>query len=331
MDRRISIRAHVALACSVLLAACSDPLSSQAPLQDQPAEPGQVLVADPAGRMVVAEVDGVPVYEDCVATQAAALGPSPSAAPEAVRQAALEECIHFELLAQQAAKRGLASDPEVAWTRKTEVVRRLIDADFVARFPDPDSMDRALLEQAYQELRSQYVRPEIRHTAHAWVPLEENEPEGSPRDQAAEALARELYQALKDERDLPADELFRVADELAGEREIKHEGPFRFARASRLAESFIEATFALPEPGMVSSPVRSHVGWHVILLTRIDPEVNVSLEEAKPELFEVQRRRQFMVWLSQLTQSARIQIDEDSLARLQKAEEQERFAQPVSP
>ena len=272
---------------------------------------------------MVAEVNGLPVYDDCVATQAAANGLD--------RRAGLEECIAFELLAQEAAARGLASDPEVRRTKKTESVRRLIQAAFVSRYPDPESMDRSLLEEAYDELRNQrYARPEVRHVVHALFKLE-NEPEGTPEDQAAEALIREIYEAAKDTRSSSHEEFVRIAEEIAGDQEILTEGPFPLHRNSSLAKSFIEATFALPDAGMVSPPVRSHVGWHVILLTRIDPELNVSLEEAKAELFQYQRARLYTDWVSRLAAEARILVDEAVLAWLQENEDRERFAEPMSP
>lgn len=315
------------------MAAAIPACGGEAPAQDQPVEPAESPplaehllanpVADPAGRTVVAEINGVPVYDDCVATQAAAHGLD--------RRAGLDECIAFELLAQEAAARGLAADPEVRRSQKTEAVRRLIDAAFVSRYPDPEAMDRALLEEAYDKLRSQrYFRPEVRYTAHALARLE-NEPEGTPADQAAEALARAIYEAVKDLRDLSPEEFFRIAEETAGEQAILNEGPFPLHRTSNLAKSFIEATFALPGTGMVSPPVRSHVGWHVILLTRIDPELNVSLEEAKAELFQYQRARLYMDWVAGLFQGTRILVDEAALAWLQENEDRERFADPSSP
>lgn len=327
MSPRPAIRAGAALCWATLLVACRDPSAPRPGAGAGPGErasgPGTALLADPAGRLVVAEVDGAPVYGDCVATQ--------MAAHEIDREHALRECIRFELLAQEAGRRGLAGHPDVRWAQRVEIVRHLIDTDFVARFPNPDSMDRALLEEAYAQLIKQYVRPELRHVAHAWVPVDESEPPGSARDQAARALAGEIHAALENRRDLAAEELFETAESVAGDREVEHEGTFSLHRQSRLAESFIEATFALPGPGMVSPPVRSHIGWHIVLLTQIDPEVNVSLDEAKPELFEVQRKRQFLAWLSRLVDDSSIRIDDTVLARVQESEEQERFAAPVSP
>ena len=70
------------------------------------------------GRVIVARVNDRPVFADCVEHQARAHGID--------RRAALEECIDFELLAQEAEARGLASHPDAVAVRKREAVRKLL-------------------------------------------------------------------------------------------------------------------------------------------------------------------------------------------------------------
>lgn len=304
------------------LVACGAPDPGEAPgkAPAAPAAPDRALpVAAPAGRAVVAEVNGAPVYEDCVAIQAAAHGID--------RRAALDQCIDFELLAQEAARRGLAADPEVQWTRKAESVRRLIDDAFLARYPDPDSVDPSQLQPIYDQHRIRYQRPELRETVYARAPAAEAEhPAGSPGDVAARALMEEVHAALAGRRDVTAEDLeqaARAADP-AATVEVARVRPFH--RQGAIVKPFLDATFAIPEAGMVSPPVRTSWGWDVILLARIHPAVDMSIDEVKPELFEILRRRLYTQWVEGLVERADTRIHEDVLARMQAAEDRGRFA-----
>lgn len=300
--------------------ACGGETGRPQPEADAPA----VLPVAPAGgRVVVAEIDGTPVYDDCVAAELRAQG---AAGPDE-RRAALAQCIDFELLAQEAARRGLAAHPEVRRAQKIESVRRLIDEAFTRRYPDPSSVDRAQLEALYRELRLRYVRPEYRDTAYLRHPVAIAEhPEGSPADVAAREVMQRLYAAVADRRGMTFAELQEIAAGVVGDAPLEKSDEQPFERQSRVVKPYLDATFAIPEPGMVSPPFRTPWGWDIVFLQALHPAVNTSLEEATGELFEIVRRRLYAQWVAGLRETARIQLDEAALARLQAAEEQARFA-----
>lgn len=301
--------------------ACGAPGAGEEPGQRPgPAATDLALpVAAPAGRAVVAEVDGLPVYEDCVATQAAAHGID--------SRAALDQCVAFELLAQEAARRGLAADPEVRRVRKTEAVRRLIDEAFLARYPDPDSVTPAQLQPIYDQHRLRYQRPELRETVYARAPAPEAEhPEGSPGDLAAREAMEKLHAALAGRRDVTAELLEQTASDLAPGASVEVARVRPFHSRDAIVKPFLEATFAIPETGMVSPPVRTQWGWDVILLASVRPAVDMSIDDVKSELFEILRRRLYHEWVESLAERADTRIHEDVLARMQAAEDRARFA-----
>jgi hypothetical protein len=280
-------------------------------------------VAPAAGRVIVAEVDGAPVYDDCVAAQARARGLD---GPDG-RRAALAACIDFELLAQEAARRGLAAHPEVRRAQKTESVRRLIDEAFAARYPDPSSVDRAQLEAIYREFQLRYVRPAYRDTGYLRYPVAiADHPEGSPADLAARAFMQRVHAGLADRRDITATDLQQIATEAAGDAPLEIGDLQPIHRQDRIVEPYLTATFAIPAVGMVSPPFRTEWGWDIVLLEDIHAAVNTPLDEVAGELFQILRRRLYMQWVAALRQPARIQLDEAALARLQATEEQARFA-----
>jgi hypothetical protein len=91
------------LLCLVIVACGSPnppptPVGPPAAIEAQRASPDDVIVA---------QVNGRPVWGSCVAIQAKRTG--------ATRDAALRQCVDFELLAQSAEKRGFATNPDVVF------------------------------------------------------------------------------------------------------------------------------------------------------------------------------------------------------------------------
>ena len=302
-------------------AACSEkPGPDEARDQAAAAAAPAALPVPPAnGRMVVAEVNGVPVYDDCVATQAAAHALD--------RRAALDECIAFELLAQEAERRGLAAHPEVRRAQKNESVRRLIDQEFLARYPDPSSMPRIQLEALHRELALRYRRPEFRETSYVRVPVPEKEhPPGSPKDAEARALIERVHASLAGRRNLTTKEVQQAMADVLGERKMESADVHPIHARDRIVAPYLAATFAIPEPGMVSPPFRTQWGWDIVLLRKIHPAVNKTVDDAKDELFEILRRRLYQQWVASLVARARTEIHENALDRLQAADERARFA-----
>lgn len=296
---------------SPVLGACGD--DTVAP-RTSPVDDHAFLVAAPGDRVVVAEVDGVPIYDDCVARQAAT--------HQGDRQAALDDCIGFELLAQEAQRRGFRDHPAVIRTGKDERVRRLMDEHIADRFPDPEGTDRAILQALYDRVRDQrYYHPVFRTAVHARAPARKKE-EGTPRDLAARALADEIHRALADRRGLTAQAFREAATEIAGERTIELGEEFAFPRrptprSKGAVESYAAATFAIPEVGQISPPTRTRWGWDVILLVAIRPEIDTPLDDVKEELFVYSRRETYVHWVKGLLERASIKRFPDALAAWQ--------------
>jgi len=275
------------------------------------------LDEEAAGRLVVAEVDGRPIYGDCVATQAAA--------HHLDVHAALDECISFELLAREAERRGYASRPEVLEARRNEAARAFIDHDFAPTMAGPDDVPMSEVTAFYQQYRDQlYVHPEWRTSYHVLARLPFKTPVDTPQDRQAHALIDEIDAAITDRRDLDAAELERIARQVAGERKLTiEEVPGRLRES--LDPAYRDALYALPaRPGALSRPVRSAFGWHLILLTGIEPPLDLTVEQAaadiRGKIFEAVRRRAFQRWVAGFVKGP-AWVDEGELARLAAADQ----------
>lgn len=315
------------------LLGCSDSASNQDKAEAPRDGSHALLVAEASGRIQVAEVNGVPIHDDCVVMQAQALGVD--------RQEALAQCIDFELLAQAAQARGKAGDADVRWAMKTEAVRRLLDTEIRAPLPAPDKVDRKLMEAAYKKIEPRIHIPEIRYLAHVLAPFPEDEPPGTPADVAARALAQDIHAALAGRRDLTTDEFIRVAKEVAGDRALgpmdektktfKREEFKIVPKHPGIHEAFSDATFAIAEVGTVSQPTRTHVGWHLILLTRIEPEKNANVDQAAELVLSYLQTERYQALVARLRPGVQVDVDEDALIRLQAAEDALRFTPSESP
>lgn len=331
-SRAIAIAALLA-ALSWVPAACGDAgdagdgagpgAGSSAPVTHTPDPAGPILAA-PQGRQVVAEVDGVPVYDDCVRIQAEAHGLD--------ARAALSECIDFELLAREAERRGYRRHPAVLAAEKNESVRRLLDADIVAPMPSVESVPREDLEAAYQRLRKYIYAPERRSIFHVYAAFEtRNAPPGSDDDVRARELAQAISAALIEERGVTPERLLDTARQVAAGRAIgpvdKNTNEFRrevfwvYINKPDLPYDFSQAVFEIPEPGRVSRPTRSLFGWHVTLFLESEAPRMASVDQAAEWLFQRLRLERYEAMVERLSKDVAIQVDEEALARLHEADD----------
>jgi hypothetical protein len=125
---------------------------------------------------LVAQVNGRPVWASCVAAATNALDAA------TVRAKALDECIAFELLAQEADKRALADDAEVIDATRTALVNRLVETGFEQRYAKPDDLGEPMTKW-FRDNSWRMHRPELRGSAYLRVtgPDDEARPRSWPR------------------------------------------------------------------------------------------------------------------------------------------------------
>lgn len=251
-------------------------------------------LATPAGPddVVVARVNGRPVWGSCVAGQARGRG-------LAIR-AALADCIDLEVAAQEAERRGLAADPEVAEEAERAMVARFVDREFTARVRSPADLPRSFVEGVMTKHEWRLARDEYRGSFYARVeaPIE-TVPRGSPADVAAEKIARDAYATLAGRRDLFPRDVEAALRAAAGPAAQLTFASFPGTTGDNVQAYYREALFAIGALGEVSPPARGPYGWDLVLWTTTLPALTQTREEVLAQLWPAMRQRHFLDWAAQ--------------------------------
>ena len=283
----------------------------------------EVSLEQAAGeRQVVARVDGVPVYEDCVANQAIEAGLD--------RRAALSACIDIELLVAEARRRGFAADPEVAATGERETVRALLDREFYAGFQGPEDVTVADVRDIWGKgLKNHFNRVEHRSVFYCRAenpdPKTRKTPPKSDADRRARKVADAIFARVRGRVGLTPDELVQICRATGAEvgGALISTGKFTgFPKVGRAVPEFAIPSFKIPEVGVVSPPARTPWGYDLILLTEIIEARKTSFEEALPQIrewmfddprYEGYRRFRFDRWLAPLMREHSIERFDENL------------------
>ena len=272
-----------------VLAACGGASEPASPASARAASP--IATQNGPGDTIVAQVNGRPVWASCVAAQGGALARDAAGIDAAaLRARALDECIAFELLAQEADKRGLTDAAEIVDATRTALVNRVIEVGFERRYATAEDLGERFTTW-FRDNAWRMHRPELRGSAYLRVV--------GPDDQAR-PVAQALYDQLAERTGLFAFDLKPLAKRTAGGPPIEYAVVGDKGR-SELEPSYRETLFAIPEVGRVAPPVKTPWGWDVILWTGGLPPKETTRDELVADAFPDLRRSMFPVWVAQVT------------------------------
>lgn len=285
-----------AITVAIVAVSCGGPTAPPAPVG---APASLIATAASANDAVVAQINGRPVWASCVTAQAERAQRS--------RDAALAECIDFELLAQTAEQRGLATNGDVVAKTKTAMVNRVIASMYEDGFTRPEQFgsawDRIL---AKTKLASRWKHVEYRASSYVRVDLD---PKATKeQDDHARAVAEKVAAALVGERGLLGPQLVAIAEPIAGDVKLSHEEVPLF-RVGALDPPYADALFAIPEIGRASPAVRTKFGWDVIVWTGVEPETSPSPDELVAKLLPDVKQLYFNTWVETVAQRLGLHVE----------------------
>jgi hypothetical protein len=287
-------------ALAVLLAGCGSSTPATAPV----GPPASIVATDPTP--VVAHVNGRPVYASCVEAQ--------GTAHHLAARAALDECIAFELMAQEADRRGLARDHEVVLATKRALVSRVLQLEFEDGLQDP-----AAFGDAWPQFLKKYdwhVRHgEYRASAYVRIPVAA----GAPPDADAKAheLADRIATTLAPERGLLGDHLRAIAENITGpltrpcakETTVPCWDSLDAYRVDGLEAAYGQALFAIREPGRATGAVRTEWGWDVIVWTEDVPAAAPTQAELERKMLPEFKQWYLGVWAHAIELDLHVKIE----------------------
>jgi peptidyl-prolyl cis-trans isomerase C len=281
--------------CLVLLAACH----SAAP-EHRGRFPTPLVAPAAESDDVVASVDGRPIRASQVATQARAAGQT--------AKEALQSLVDAEVLAGEAARRGLDADPEAQEAAEAAAVRRLLHTGFETEVTPanvPTSWVRKIYDQNEKTLNHD-VEVDV------WHILIDARGLDAEKKAQARATAEDIARRAKSVHDLAA--FKALAD---GVPRARYEHVVTERDGWTVREFSHPAFEQLHNPGDVSSVIETKYGYHVMYLVGMVPPRRTTLAEAEPELrkgaFPEFQKPELVRWCERLAGGHEISVHPERL------------------
>jgi peptidyl-prolyl cis-trans isomerase C len=221
----------------------------------------------------------------------------------------LDSLIRFEVLAKEAARRGLDKDPEVVRTMKQVMIQKLMRDELDAKIT-ADTVTDAEMKAYYDANLADYVKPEeVRVSA---IIIKNR----AQAERVAIEARGEAGKTNKGFRDLVGRYSQDEDSKLRG-GDLRYLDP----AAKDVPAPVVKAAFALATPGDVSGPVDAGNGaWYVLKQTGRRRSMTRSFEDAKPairsKLFRDKRMTAQKDFVDVLKTKAKIEVDEANLAKV---------------
>ncbi len=285
----------------LIIAGCSNNGAVQVPLAKKPV-PGKPVATYAGEQISVEELN----------SRFADMNPVVRARYQTVdqRREYVEGLVRYELLAREAARRGLQNDPEVADTFKKVLVQKLIRTL-------EDEVTPASKEEVaayYAKHRSDYVKPGMTRLSHIFLKQEDR-----PKAQALLEQAKQLN---------PLDYAAFAAlarDNSQDPRTQPIEGDMRFLNDEELARQYgpevVDAAKALQQVGQVHPTlVETKDGVHVLKLQGRQVALNLDLAAVTQNIESILQNERKMLrykqFLEKLNADAKLQLDPAALGQV---------------
>lgn len=236
----------------------------------------------------------------------------------------LDNMVRFEVLAQEAQRRGLQNDPEVQATMKKVMVQKLMRAEF-DESQAADQVPEADLKKFYDDNIADYVKPERVRVSHIFL--------AAAKGDASRAKVK--TEAMKLLNDVKAKESGPVKTAFAESAKVRSDdvatkaagGDLLFKTREELAqawgEDFAKAVFDIKGIGEIGGVVETEKGIHLVKLTGRQNALERPFDQVKGQianrLFREKRTKAFEDFVGQLKQKANVQVKDDVLAKIDVA------------
>ena len=223
----------------------------------------------------------------------------------------VEGVVRFELLAQEAVKRGLQNDPEVVEAARRVMVQQLLKKELEE---GNAGVTDAQVAAWYEAHKSDYVKPAMVRLAHIAFPKDQKD------------KAEEVYSKARALEPLDAAGLGKLAREFSTDARTKElDGDLRFLSDDELATQYGPergaAAAKLGKVGDLSDGlVETSKALHIVKLQGRQLALNLSLEQAKPSIQQLlaneSKQERFRALMDKLKRDAKVELNDSSLAAM---------------
>lgn len=248
---------------------------------------GPLHAAETPESPVVATVNGQNITEEMLNIYGAQRNRSPGAQP-ITREAALDELINIELVAQDAERKGIDKQPNVVkqleWQRRSVLVGVGM-REYIEAHPVTDDE----LKKAYDKFTKEHDGKEYsaRHI------LVESEDE-------AKAIIADLGKG---------GDFAKLAEEKSKDPSGKHNGgDLGWFSGKQMVAPFAEAVAKMKKGQTSKAPVQTQFGWHVIRLEDTREVPAPSFEEVQDQLRMQAQNQRVDAYLAELRKGAKIEV-----------------------
>jgi peptidyl-prolyl cis-trans isomerase C len=265
------------LAAGILATALGAPALAQQPVLPQPA----AIAATRA-----ALVNGKPIPKtrvDTVVKQQTARGMADN---DQLRQAVVDRLINFELVSQEAERRGLAKVTDVREQMELARQQVLFEA-YMADYFKSKPIGEAALRAEYDKAKTQRGDKEYK-ARHVLVDTE--------------AQAKEIIAQL--DKGGKMDELAKVSKD-QGSRD--RGGDLSWNTPATFVKPFADALVKLEKGKYTRQPIQSQFGWHVILLEDVRAAQFPPFDQVKPQIQNMLQEQEVQNVFAALRAKAKIE------------------------
>lgn len=273
------------LKTSAMIAACMLGLTTLPACNADEAAKSKEAAAKPEAGSVLATVNGTPIPQsraDLLIKKRIEQGQADT--PQ-LKQSVRESLIHRELILQEALKKGLDKNPEVATQIDMAKQDVLVNA-FVQDFLKTASVNDDALKAEYEKIKTQMGDKEYK-ARHILV---DDETE-------AKAIIAQIKKGAK----------FEKLAEKSKDPSKSSGGDLGWSPANAYVKPFAEAMAALKKGEYTKEPVQSQFGWHVIRLDDVRPIPVPPFEQVKPQLAQRMQQQAVEKAITDLKAKAKIE------------------------
>lgn len=240
---------------------------------------------------------------------------------EEARKEFLEAQVQFEILADIAEEQGYGSRPEILHVMKEAMVRSMLREELRSRVK-PSDVTADELKRAYNERKYEFQTPERRRVAAVVSEFEDVSRKihaDLEKNEATDLETRINTFRLAAERHGVVPAIANQGGDIGWLDDPEHPANANTGRNRQIAEALFDL-----EVGEYTEPVEFDGMWYIAMTLERRPQRARTLSDVEHDLrsslYEARRRKARQELLDAWVDDARIEIDEDVLAQIEKPE-----------